>query len=319
MASWISSETGVATVAAGLAEGVAAGDAEIMATFEGFSDTADLEVTAVGPAPATPTPTPTTPTPTPTTPTPTPPYVPPFNVPTIVIIVSLEIAPVEAAIEVGDSQQFMANATYSDNSVQDVTASATWSSTNTDVATIDSGLAAGFSDGNVTITATLGGLTSNEATLVVTGVPEPTVTPTPVITPSPAPSPSPSPTPTPSSPIEVTVESETIEVGEAVQFTATITYPDGSTADVTGEVTWTSSDTGVATVDAGLATGEGEGTAQITATIDGVTSDPITLTVTSPSALQWWVILAIVGALLVAGLLFFLLGRRRRVPKEEAA
>jgi uncharacterized protein YjdB len=108
-----------------------------------------------------------------------------------------------------------------------------------------------------------------------------------------------------------------VDVGDTVQFTATITYPDGSTADVTGEVTWFSSDTGVATIEGGLATGESEGTAVITATIDGVESDPVTLTVAAPAALEWWAILAIILGLLAAGLLLFVLFRGR--GGEEAA
>jgi uncharacterized protein YjdB len=116
----------------------------------------------------------------------------------------------------------------------------------------------------------------------------------------------------------VTPSSETVEVGDTVQFTATITYPDGSTADVTGEATWTSADTGVATIGAGLATGEGEGTVQITATIDGLTSDPVTLTVSSQVALEWWAILLIIAAALGAGLLLFFLVARRRQQQAPA-
>ena len=91
-----------------------------------------------------------------------------------------------------------------------------------------------------------------------------------------------------------------------------ITYPDGSTEDITGQVTWTSSDTGVVTIgEGGEATGVAAGTAVITASIDGVESDPVTLTVTAPSALEWWAILAIVLGLLAAGLLLYVVFRGR--------
>ena len=106
-----------------------------------------------------------------------------------------------------------------------------------------------------------------------------------------------------------------------MQFTAAATYPDGTTVVVTGQVTWNSSDTGVATIDVqGLATGEGEGTTEITATFDGETSDPVTLTVTVAAAgLQWWAILAIIAGLLALGLLLFAIGRRRGGKQPEEA
>jgi len=119
----------------------------------------------------------------------------------------------------------------------------------------------------------------------------------------------------------VTVEDDTIGVDDTVQFTATATYPDGSTVNITGEATWNSSDTGVATINVeGLATGVGEGTAEITATLDGETSNTVTLTVTVPAAgLQWWAILAIIAGLLALGLLLFAIGRRRGGKQPEEA
>jgi len=105
------------------------------------------------------------------------------------------------------------------------------------------------------------------------------------------------------------VDTETIGIDDTVEFKATVTYPDGSTMDVTGKVTWSSSDPDVATIEFGLATGHSAGTTEVTATIDGITSDPITLTVTAPAALEWWAILAIVAGLLAAGLLLFLMLR----------
>lgn len=70
-------------------------------------------------------------------------------------------------------------------------------------------------------------------------------------------------------------------VGTATQqFTATATVDGGATVDVSSDVAWSSSDTGVATIDgAGLATGVAVGTTTITATIGGVTATA-TLTVT---------------------------------------
>jgi len=63
-----------------------------------------------------------------------------------------------------------------------------------------------------------------------------------------------------------------IRVGATQQFTATGTYSDGSTADVTSSATWTSSSTSVATVSTGgLATAVAAGSATVTAAVGTVT------------------------------------------------
>jgi PKD repeat protein len=86
--------------------------------------------------------------------------------------------------------------------------------------------------------------------------------------------------------IAVTPASANATVGGTQQFTATGTYADGSTQDLTTQVAWTSSSTGVATVDAsGLATAVSAGTATITATLETV-SGAATLTVSAPPALS---------------------------------
>lgn len=69
--------------------------------------------------------------------------------------------------------------------------------------------------------------------------------------------------------IAVTPANQTILLGATQQFTATGTYSDGSTRDITNQVTWESSDTGVAIIGApGLAgaAGTASGTVTITAT-----------------------------------------------------
>jgi hypothetical protein len=86
--------------------------------------------------------------------------------------------------------------------------------------------------------------------------------------------------------VSVTPASATIGVGETQQFTATGHYSDGSTSDIASDsdVSWASSDTTVATIDPnGLATGVGEGKANITATYEGITSDPVALTISTTS------------------------------------
>ncbi len=71
-------------------------------------------------------------------------------------------------------------------------------------------------------------------------------------------------------------------MGQTLQFTATGTYDDSSTSDITGSVSWASDNAGVASINAtGVASGVAVGSADISASQDGVGSNSITLTVTA--------------------------------------
>src|SRR5262249_38687273 len=73
-----------------------------------------------------------------------------------------------------------------------------------------------------------------------------------------------------------------INLGGSQQFTATGTYSDGSTQNLTNQVTWSSSNTAVATIStSGLATAVAVGTTTISATL-GAVSGNTTLTVQNP-------------------------------------
>jgi hypothetical protein len=66
------------------------------------------------------------------------------------------------------------------------------------------------------------------------------------------------------------------------QFTAIGAYSNGTTMNISSQVSWVSDNTKAATIDkSGLATGVAAGIANITATLDGVTSPPQTLVVES--------------------------------------
>lgn len=163
-------------------------------------------------------------------------------------LVAISISPANPSIQLTKTQQFTATGTFGDSTSKDISSSATWSSSSTSVATINStGLATAVSTGTTTITASESGV-SGTTTLTVT---------------------------TQATGLTVTPSSQTIARGQTVQFSAT---QNGST--VTG-VTWTSSQTGVATIDQnGVATGIGTGTTTITATINGTqTQGTATLTV----------------------------------------
>lgn len=84
--------------------------------------------------------------------------------------------------------------------------------------------------------------------------------------------------------ISVTSADTSISIGSTQQYTATGTFSDESTADITSQVTWASSDSLVATIDAaGLASASSEGTTTISAT-SGVVVGSTTLTVTTQAS-----------------------------------
>jgi len=67
--------------------------------------------------------------------------------------------------------------------------------------------------------------------------------------------------------LAVTPVGASIATGATYQFTATATYADDSTSDLTASVMWSSSNAAVATVNGGLAGGTGAGLATLTATL----------------------------------------------------
>lgn len=76
-----------------------------------------------------------------------------------------------------------------------------------------------------------------------------------------------------------------IPQGTTASFTATGTYSDGSTANLTSQVAWLPASAAVATVNAsGTATGLSQGITAITASLSGVTSSSATLTVTASAS-----------------------------------
>ena len=86
--------------------------------------------------------------------------------------------------------------------------------------------------------------------------------------------------------IAVTPASPSIAVGADQQFTATGTFSDASTQNLTGTATWGSQTTGVATISAGgLAQGVSAGTSTISAVQSGITGSTV-LTVTQSQQAQ---------------------------------
>ena len=82
-------------------------------------------------------------------------------------VTSVSVTPSAASLQTGDSQPFTATAKYSNGATANVTSSASWKSSNTSVASVDStGLATTVAAGAVNISATVGGV-SGSAPLTV--------------------------------------------------------------------------------------------------------------------------------------------------------
>jgi hypothetical protein len=179
-----------------------------------------------------------------------------------VTLVSITVDPADQNMAIGGTQQFTATGTYSDDSTDDITADVEWSSSDEGVATIDeNGLATVIAEGTTTITATLDG-ESGTATLTVQTLDS----------------------------IAVTPANTEIEAEATQQFTATGTFSDSSTSDITASVTWSSSDETIATIGStGLATAVASGTTTITATLGDISGET-TLAVTVTSESEWDII-----------------------------
>jgi hypothetical protein len=172
-------------------------------------------------------------------------------------LVSIAVTPANPSIAKGATQQFTATGTYSDGSTQNLTNSVSWTSSNTSLSTIsNTGLASGVGPGSSTIQATSGSVTGSTTLTVTTAAP--------VL-----------------KSLAVTPANSSASVGTSVQFKASGTYSDGSTKDITSSVSWSSSNTFVATINStsGLAAARGQGTTTIQAasgTISGTTSLTVT-------------------------------------------
>jgi hypothetical protein len=97
-------------------------------------------------------------------------------------LVSISLSPSAPSIQTGGTQQFTATGAFSDNTTQNLTSTATWSSSNPSVATISSaGVAAGVAVGTTTIKAG-SGTVSGATTLTVSATAPPPPTTADVLT-----------------------------------------------------------------------------------------------------------------------------------------
>lgn len=127
VAIWRSSNTAVATVNNGQVKGIAAGETDVVAEYQGVSAQVHLTIASSGTPPSGPTAT----------------------------LVSLSgVAP-----SLGNSSSFTATATLSDGSLRNVTNLATWQSSNASVANVINGVVIGVAAGQADISATYQNIT----------------------------------------------------------------------------------------------------------------------------------------------------------------
>jgi hypothetical protein len=142
---------------------------------------------------------------------------------------SIEITPANPSIAAGTSTQLAATAIYADQSHADVTAQVAWASSASDVASVgaSTGLAGGAKPGTATLSATLGDVHAT-TTMAVTAAR--------VLS------------------IAITPSMPALAAGTNQQFVATGTFTDNTTQDLSADMSWSSADTTIATVNsAGLA------------------------------------------------------------------
>jgi uncharacterized protein YjdB len=179
--------------------------------------------------------------------------------PTPATLSGLSVNPSAISIAAAATVSLHAMGTYSDGSTKDLTSSVTWSSADPKIASVSAaGVATGVATGVVTVAAHSGTLGAS-ATITVKGA-SATLTS-----------------------IAVTPATPSIPINTTLQLTATGTYSDGSSSDLTAFVSWSSSTIATATVSVGgLVDGVAGGSSTITATL-GTVSNSTSVTVTAPT------------------------------------
>jgi trimeric autotransporter adhesin len=181
---------------------------------------------------------------------------------TAATLVSVEVTPSIPSIANGRTLQFVATGVFSDSSTQNLTGQVIWSSSDATIATVSTtsgsnGLATAVGVGSATISAASGTI-SGGTKLTVTGA---------VLT-----------------AIAITPGAPSLAKGVSQQFVAMGIFSDNTKQNLTTQVTWSSSSTGVAIVSnstptIGIVTAEDVGTTTLTAGSGGVSAN-VQVTVT---------------------------------------
>ncbi|WP_133406214.1 Ig-like domain-containing protein [Parashewanella tropica] len=166
-------------------------------------------------------------------------------------VVKLVISDHKDVLSKGTSDQLALTASYDNDTTQDVTSDADWTSSNPDVVSVSgTGLLSAVDNGIADITASLSGVTTEKVTITVSDASL--------------------------SSISLSVNRSDTAVNEKSQVSAMGTFSNNTKIALVNGVTWKSSDDAIFTINnSGELTGVAVGTANITATFDGVTSDPL--------------------------------------------
>jgi len=149
----------------------------------------------------------------------------------------------------------LAVANYSDGSQKDVTSQADWASSNPNEATVSAGLVVGVANGSTMITAKFSGKSGSSSLTVIGPVS-----------------------------VAVAAPASSVAIGQFLPLTATATYSDSSTKDVTTQATWTSADNTLATVSTlGVVRGVATSAAVTMTAVFGGQSGPVSVAVVKSS------------------------------------
>src|SRR5213593_2607582 len=145
--------------------------------------------------------------------------------PSTATLSSLQVTPASMSVAPGAGQQFTATGHYSDGTSKDLTNSVQWSWSDSSIASVSgAGMATAVAFGVVTVTAQSGSLQAT-ATLNVSSAGANLTA------------------------ISISPTGASIPIHTTQQFTATGSYSDGSSRDLTALVSWGSSSTAAATID----------------------------------------------------------------------
>lgn len=216
-ATWSSSTPSCVSVEGGTVKGISEGSATVTASYNGYSDAAEVNVSAKP----------------------------------VSYSYGLEINPSSISLTAGETGSLSAiYKTYADGvavSETTVTAEASWSSSDNAAAAVSSGTITAKAEGSATITATY-----NDCSATA----EVTVSPVPVYLES----------------ISVTPSSVTGYNGDRKDVSVTAHYSDGTTKDISGSCTWTSSNTSTASYSSGTVSCNATGNAVITLSYEGMSA-----------------------------------------------
>jgi hypothetical protein len=164
------------------------------------------------------------------------------------VLISIAVDAKQSSLPLGESETVTATGTFSDGSTQDLTQSVAWQASPSTVAKINSqGNLTSLAQGSAQVSAAYQGITGNVSV---------TVGPAALLR------------------ITVSATQSSLPLGKSESLTATGSFSDGSTQDLTASVTWQASPPAVATINAqGDLTSLAQGSAQVSATYQGITGN----------------------------------------------